>query len=547
MTQPPLVSVSMVTHNHEQFIVDAIESVIRQTFTDWELVVVNDGSTDATSNRMRDFDDPRIVCIDQDNQGPGAATNRAIATSRGTYVALMSGDDVCCPDRLEAQLRTYVSGSRRVLFGEVGFIDAQGASIESEHFASSLFETEERTRAQMFHRLFEHGNFLNGVTVFTEREVFLEAGPYDPSLFQLQDFDLWVRLIKKYDLCVVPGRVTKYRIHRDNLSGQSTTGSVRSTSELYLVMRTFFDDAPAELFHEAFDHQLIHPDCNGCVELQCEQAFLYLKSSFKLNQLIGVERLHELLVNPDSAEILERRYSVTPLSFASMLTGVDVMNLSGRLLSSVYVDTGSGFNEKERVQAFAHIEVREFSVRFDLRRIGPFRSLRWDPLEGYWCAVRITKAWSGAPDGRSVVIDLTTVHSNGTARKDGTVVFETVDPMFFLPISGDLADLTIQGEWEVTDMPRLIADLRRQEAGARQQADRAEEHEAEVQRQLERARRELETVVSERELQLSSKQGELNAKQAELNLKQAELDSVFRSRTWRLTAPYRRVRSKLTR
>jgi glycosyltransferase involved in cell wall biosynthesis len=450
-SRAPLVSVSMVTYNHEQYIAEAIESVRRQTFTDWELIIVNDGSVDATSERVRAFDDPRLVLIEQINQGPGAATNRAIAASRGKYLALMSGDDVCFPDRLAAQLRAYDSGERRVLFGEVDFINDRGERLDAEHFAASLFETETRTRAQILERFFTHGNFLNGVTVFAEREIFLEAGPYDESLFQLQDFEMWIRLLKRYQLSIVPGRVTKYRIHDDNLSRPDIARAVRSANELYVIMRRFFDGLPAELFHEAFDDRLVHPACDGALELRCEQAFLYLKSPFKLNQLIGIERLHDLLRDADGAEVLNARYGFTSVSFAETLKNLDVMNQFSALTSSLYVDTGRGFNDRERLQALPETDARAFRIRFDMRGIGPVRSARWDLPRRSWRSVLLTNVWCDGANRRGVAIDLAKVATNGAARPDGSVAFRTLNPSFILPVEGDFTALTVQGEWDRGD------------------------------------------------------------------------------------------------
>ena len=111
MTSAPLVSICMVTYNHEKYVGDAIRSALGQSFVDLELVIVNDGSTDGTAAQIAAFDDPRIVAINQKNQGPAAAANRGIAESRGKFVALLSGDDICHPDRIGRQLAEY--GQRR--------------------------------------------------------------------------------------------------------------------------------------------------------------------------------------------------------------------------------------------------------------------------------------------------------------------------------------------------------------------------------------------------------------------------------------------------
>ena len=103
----PLVTVIMTTYNHEKYVGEATESVLKQTFDNIELVIVNDGSRDNTEKVIKKFNDERIVYIYQENQGPSIAANNAILASRGKYIAIMSGDDVSHPLRIEKQLNEY--------------------------------------------------------------------------------------------------------------------------------------------------------------------------------------------------------------------------------------------------------------------------------------------------------------------------------------------------------------------------------------------------------------------------------------------------------
>ena len=103
----PLVTVIMTTYNHEKYVGEATESVLKQTFDNIELVIVNDGSRDNTEKVIKKFNDERIVYIYQENQGPSIAANNAILASRGKYIAIMSGDDVSLPLRIERQLNEY--------------------------------------------------------------------------------------------------------------------------------------------------------------------------------------------------------------------------------------------------------------------------------------------------------------------------------------------------------------------------------------------------------------------------------------------------------
>ena len=323
----------MPAHNAERYIGAAIESVLGQTFRDWELVIVNDGSTDTTGDVIRSYKDPRIRCFSQPNSGPAVAYNRAIGESRGQFFAIFNADDVCYPDRLEYQHQSYLNGGRRVLFSVPDFIDSDGTPLAGDHFLTGRFRTDCQSRAQTLERFFVHGNFLCAPTFFSEREVLLEAGRFNPALFTLQDFELWIRLVKKYSLCPDAKPVIQYRIHPDNISGPPReAGDVRRTvrihNENYLVMRTFFDGISPDLFHEAFAHRLVRSPCETDLEKECEQAFLYLKVPDRRVQLIGVESIARLLATVESETILKEHYGFTPLSFAlGPLADVDIENL----------------------------------------------------------------------------------------------------------------------------------------------------------------------------------------------------------------------------
>jgi len=97
----PLVTVIIPAYNHEDFVVEAIESVLSQSLKDFELLIVDDGSTDSTLNRIRTFNDPRITVIVQENRGAAAALNRGLGEAKGRYISILNSDDRYCVDRLQ--------------------------------------------------------------------------------------------------------------------------------------------------------------------------------------------------------------------------------------------------------------------------------------------------------------------------------------------------------------------------------------------------------------------------------------------------------------
>ena len=453
----------MVTYQHEKYVVEAIRSVLNQSLPDFELVIVNDGSTDSTADRIAEFNDPRIVTIHQQNQGPAAATNAAIAAARGKYIALFSGDDVCDRDRLKTQLDACSQGPRKLIFSCVNFIDDDGLPLSGDHFAASSFDNGQMTRAQILARLFHQGNFLNGVTTFGERTIFANA-PYDPTLLQLQDFELWVRLIKSCDVQVVPDKCVSYRIRHGagNLSAPVVDSIIRSANEHYLILRRFFDDLPESLFQEAFADLLVRPGFTGEIEHQCEVAFLYAKSTMPMARVIGIERLQTLLNDKSSATILAERYSFTPIQFFALLRTDDMFKVLGGYVSTLFLDTGNGFITGREVQVPINGVSGEFSLRFELPSARGLQALRWDPIERRTCRVSMVAIEYIDAEGNHHAVPADALNSNGRRPSPRTFDFETCDPSIWWPVGENVKSVLIRGHWEFDQLPETVGRLRRQ-------------------------------------------------------------------------------------
>jgi len=251
----PLISVTMSAYNHEKYIAEAIQSILDQTLQDFELVIVNDGSTDNTEQIIKSFHDPRIKYIYQENQGPSACANTALRNSQGKYIALMSGDDVSYPTRLEVQYNEYIKGKPRLLFSHCDFIDDDSKLLEGEHFASSFFNHPNRSREEILRYFFFYGNYLNAVTCFTEKRIYNKLGKFDIRLLQLQDFDMWLRaIIHGYEIEIIQQKLIKYRIRsgNQNLSAHRADSAERSLFESMKIYKRFFEISDFSFLLSAF-------------------------------------------------------------------------------------------------------------------------------------------------------------------------------------------------------------------------------------------------------------------------------------------------------
>jgi len=253
----PHVSVAMITYNHERFVGEAVASMLEQTYRDFELIVVDDGSTDATGEIVRRFRDPRIVYVRQENQGPSQARNTALAMTRGTLVAQMSGDDIAVPTRLERQIACHSAHPKSVVFSHCSFIDDTGRRIESPRLNTRI-NRPNWTREATLRYLFRQGNCLLAPSAVAARSAFEAVGAYNPVMLQLQDYDMWVRfLLAGYQPVIVEEPLIRYRVRGDggNLSSPTREVKVRSDFERRLLLRAFLTidsaRALAAIFPEA--------------------------------------------------------------------------------------------------------------------------------------------------------------------------------------------------------------------------------------------------------------------------------------------------------
>jgi glycosyltransferase involved in cell wall biosynthesis len=450
MATQPLVSVTLLAYNHGKYIDQAIESVLRQTHTDLELVVVNDGSTDETADILKRQTDPRVRVFHQTNQGPSMAANRALSECRGKYLAIMAGDDMLPPDRIAKQLAHYLKVGRCILFSKVDFIDEENKPTDTDYYVSNL--TPAIGRARVLRRLFDGHAPAFILTLFTETQILKGEPLYcDPALYQLQDYDLMVRLAKKYDFAYQDDKLYRFRLRTGhvNLSGPDPEKLIRTTNELYLIMRSFFDGISGELFKEIFPDRVRNPNFGTPLEYLCEQAFVLLKAPTTPLRLLGAERLYDLLRNEQARAVLKEQYNFTHVAFADTIKCIDTEKRFSQ--TQLYLDVGKGYSEDLRLCRPANLESQVFSFRFDLSNSSRLQTVRWDPLEGFYCQVWLDSAAWEDPEGRKLPINVKQLTNNGVVRSDGSVLFGNKDPMFLLPVNGDVAALTLQGRWRLIE------------------------------------------------------------------------------------------------
>lgn len=204
----PKVTVLMPVYNATEFLGEAVESIVSQSFCDLELVVIDDGSDEPLDAILDQFKDDRIVLVRQENQGLTRALNRGIRMARGTFIARMDGDDVSLPDRLQIQVTEMESNLKMDLVGSYfDVIDAAGNLTErKEPFTDPIY----RLWRLQFHNNYGHG------TVMLRKDALIKAGMYDERLRYAQDYDLWSRLSAKNNTKMIPKALYRYRLIQES-------------------------------------------------------------------------------------------------------------------------------------------------------------------------------------------------------------------------------------------------------------------------------------------------------------------------------------------
>lgn len=200
----PLVSIILPTYNRAASLARAVSSVLNQSYADFELIVVDDASTDATAEVLHQFSDERLRCLSHpENRGANAARNTGIRASRGRLIAFQDSDDAWLADKLDKQLAvlSHAPPSVGVVFCAYRRIwenDRQQLFPARLRRLSSKLPLASRRLDGDIQRALLRGNFVTTQTTVVRQECFERVGLFDERLFQLQEWELWLRISRYY-------------------------------------------------------------------------------------------------------------------------------------------------------------------------------------------------------------------------------------------------------------------------------------------------------------------------------------------------------------
>ena len=227
----PQISVILAVYNGEDLLREAIDSILNQTFTNFELIIVNDGSTDRTPEIISSYEDERIVALNNEpNLGLPKSLNKAIRFSQGDFIAINDHDDISDQKRLERQLECILKNPELSLVATSAMIiDEAGRKIGFKAMPS----TESQTRLE-----FLFNNPVIHSSVLMNKEVALKLGCYDESLIPGCDYELWSRMIRSgYKITFLKEPLIYFRVVGGSLTESKRANIDKYIKELAIIVR----------------------------------------------------------------------------------------------------------------------------------------------------------------------------------------------------------------------------------------------------------------------------------------------------------------------
>ncbi|MFH1231702.1 MAG: glycosyltransferase [Planctomycetota bacterium] len=218
----PLISIITLTYNHEKYIADCIRSVISQTYQNWEMIIVDDGSTDRTQNIIKSFSDNRIKYICQEHLGAyqlGLAYNKALHQAKGEFIAILEGDDFWPSDKLEIETPYFSDNSIILTYGDCIITNEYGKKLFYRSIINDKNIANNDPIGLVLKEFTNARNFIYAQTVMVRKDVLMKIGGFiQPDYLHLVDYPTWCCLALEGKFKAIPKRLGYWRRNINSLT-----------------------------------------------------------------------------------------------------------------------------------------------------------------------------------------------------------------------------------------------------------------------------------------------------------------------------------------
>ncbi|EAK3364918.1 glycosyltransferase family 2 protein [Campylobacter lari] len=319
-----MMKISILTpcFNHEKYIKYFIQSILEQSFEKFELIIVDDYSSDDSVKEIQKFNDSRIKLIKHDfNQGINGALNTAFENSSGDYIVFCASDDMLEKNALEVIYNYFINNENTIaVYPNLTCID------ENNNILGELYPLKKRSRIELLYHLFMRYNCLTSVGLSLKRNEFKKLYPLPISMCNYQDMQMHINILKNGDILILNEKLIKYRRTntQTNISAHTSITTTRENLEEEKLLDTYLNIKDITLLEEIFQNEIIKTKIkpyDNTVKFFLGRMALESDSIYK--KYWGYHKIMEFYNNKENAKILLQRYSFSFKDFLELAKKCD--------------------------------------------------------------------------------------------------------------------------------------------------------------------------------------------------------------------------------
>lgn len=370
----PKVSILLTSYNHADYVGESIESILNQTYKDFELYIVDDCSTDDSWDVIKKYKDKRIITIKHKKNMGKCLTKELIKKFKGEYIAIAHCDDKWEKTKLEKQVK-YLDKNKNVgaCFTHVKLIDEQGNELDNTNEKKyTNFNVKNQNRYKWLNYFFTKGNKFCHPSVLLRKSVQVKEDLNVYGLGALPDLYRWIKLLLKYDVHIINEKLTLFRVRVNgiNTSGRNRDNTIRNYFDVYHLLDLYKSienkDEFLKVFPEAKKYVI-----NNKIDIEysfakiCLETEHWLEKSYKL---YGLNLLFELLQDDKRRKKIEKEYGYTARDLKTDAGKYDFFNAIKKesfMNISIYYGTNESFDENNKVSQEVYTTIEgDFYVMF---------------------------------------------------------------------------------------------------------------------------------------------------------------------------------------
>ena len=274
----PKVSIVMPCYNHAEYVAEAIQSVLNQTYNDFEFLIVDNGSDDDSYEIISNFNDPRIKFFRLEKNDIPKAYDIMLSNAVGEYIAMMFSDDIWYAEKLESQMEALTKNKDVLVSVTWADVMSDGLNIIE---SSNIFKKRNRSRLEWIRFLLENGNCLSICSAVARQDIFRKYLVKQAGYWQLPDYYAWLLVLQETNIYIVERNLVKIRFHgkeqNQNISYPSVVNTLRTMTERKIIVYQIIDNMRDDDFVHMYKDQLIYPKVKNHLEILCEKLFVFIK------------------------------------------------------------------------------------------------------------------------------------------------------------------------------------------------------------------------------------------------------------------------------